>query len=965
MQPISTSYEHAVKIVIHGPTYYVGITPVNSGPAIPRILSCRLSKDIINEMASSLEFVIEDASRFANQFDPYNPIQHGSFVEMYINDISGGVMTDPLPVDGWHKKFSGYIIDPDLSAAAGSRALSVFATDRMWAVLHARARIHEGTPTESVNGRLKPIDDTRLIWQVIDEDNVDIIDLDDETMPILTRFVRTGTDSYQAPFPAGRLLTMKPNEYSVNYSLGRIVFKNPQKPTDYPADNYGYWVHCHRYHTELEPYILEDALHDFLVNVQDQGGVHLTYGVDFDFYDTDGDARSSAAEFAITAADPANNRFAIAGDQTASFPVGSRFSVKDSTGNDGNYTVNSSVYVPLPTDRTRIVPDEEVVSNVGDGTISLYATTGIYVSNIDWDEDRGIGQDYISMLRETGVMPYNYFLYCNENGKIIGQYILQEAAAERSISRELYAQFPSSLTDIFTRAVVLSNGNTYPTALINAGNSTLTYRGMCFGHGGVALPLGSGWQAAAQNSDTVPNGWIDHWQAFPGYPGDDPPDPDPVVWEDRLFDDSVLTYVGLAARGCFKYWKEDPEAYTDFFYPFPNVNVPPPTGQDTIIFFDLVLDDPQEIDKLMLRMYIPRCNVEDKEHVQALYEDGDSRGPWNADNLILDDQAPHVGEVLQQALLSVLYAREGESVWRGLGPNATVFTMDPTKCDTKILKIDKVHKIKKFRILFHRPFVATTEGGMRFALYMLNTFQCYNKGTIYLPGVDANDEKVLPFARITGTPDVSSLLGEDGLLAANPPDNETFTTPNGALTDSYTGCTICIPDAANGVFLAEVLYNDRDTPVLGTQTIKLKVIEGKDHTDLTIMGALATDKWYLMNNRYWLDLLYNRIDLYVLRLYNKMNAVHLVWKTQTIENNEITDLGTALRKATTVVNEAISNFTGIQVSLAYRPDYDVGMTVNEPILQTPRYFVVALDYIFESDQAVVNMKLIDFDAVLS
>lgn len=53
---------------------------------------------------------------------------------------------------------------------------------------------------------------------------------------------------------------------------------------------------------------------------------------------------ASPQGFAITAVAPANDTFTIAGDQTTYFGVGVPFVVSGSTGNDGTYTVQSSVY---------------------------------------------------------------------------------------------------------------------------------------------------------------------------------------------------------------------------------------------------------------------------------------------------------------------------------------------------------------------------------------------------------------------------------------------------------------------------------------------------------------------------------------------------------------------------------------------------------------------------------------------
>ena len=251
------------------------------------------------------------------------------------------------------------------------------------------------------------------------------------------------------------------------------------------------------------------------------------------------------------------------------------------------------------------------------------------------------------------------------------------------------------------------------------------------------------------------------------------------------------------------------------------------------------------------------------------------------------------------------------------------------------------------------PYMHILGGAERYGLSIASCFKNEAEITLY-----ADDKKILPFSRITGTDIISSLLGESGTITSKV-DNATFTAPNGTLP-FYGGCTICVPTATNEVFIAEVLYNNIDTPGAGTQTIKLNVIYGKDHTDLTLAGVSNGMTWYLMNNRYWLDLLYDRIDLYKPQLYNKLSSLHAIWKTQVIENDDITELGQSLRKATTVVNEALANWTAVECSLMFRPDYDTGMTVNDLIFGI-RWFLGALDYSFGNDGIIVNCKLTNYD----
>jgi hypothetical protein len=262
---------------------------------------------------------------------------------------------------------------------------------------------------------------------------------------------------------------------------------------------------------------------------------------------------------------------------------------------------------------------------------------------------------------------------------------------------------------------------------------------------------------------------------------------------------------------------------------------------------------------------------------------------------------------------------------------------------------------------------------------MLNAFQVYDRGTITLPVKDDENRYILPFASLAAADYATSgslidpltasesWLGESGTVLAVVADDE-FTTDD-ALDNvsSYAGCIICIPSPAGSPgqpYLAEVNYDDRSADPIWT--IKTNLISGKDHTDLYGGGVpgsyvQAEDVWYLMHKRYWLDLLYDRIDLYKPQLMRKFANTGLSNKTMIIEQEDIVDLGTVIRKAVHELHASISNFSGLQCSVAYRPDYDVGLTVQDIVLKTPRYLITACEYIFSGDGADVNLKLVNFD----
>ncbi|GAB5387080.1 MAG: hypothetical protein Alpg2KO_00480 [Alphaproteobacteria bacterium] len=86
------------------------------------------------------------------------------------------------------------------------------------------------------------------------------------------------------------------------------------------------------------------------------------------------DAETTYAVTAVTDAGAGSANFAVAGDLAAKFAEGRTFTVTDSTGNDGTYTVASGGAVHAG-GTTTIPVDEAVPDSTGDGTI----TAGDYV----------------------------------------------------------------------------------------------------------------------------------------------------------------------------------------------------------------------------------------------------------------------------------------------------------------------------------------------------------------------------------------------------------------------------------------------------------------------------------------------------------------------------------------------------------------------------------------------------------
>ena len=405
--PITISYEAIARITITSPPDGSG----NSSIIFPRILpGATLSQDLLNQMSSSFSFGLEDAVRFFPQFTTFNAIQHGSKVVVEFNDISGGILTDPLPVDGWIKKGTFNIIDPNPSAEANSRSMAILSVDKMWSVTNSKVRIVKGTPTEPIVGHLTPIDSNNLVYQVIDKAGDPILDLDEETIPIITRFVKTDASPFFNPFPAGRTKVLSPNDFTVNYELGKIVFKKEQS-VGVSAKVFGYNVTAHKFSQNINPYQLEDVLQDFLESTQDFGGVGLTFGTDFDFFDPNGNSRFTfgSTNFVGVSSNVASNTITVVGAFTSYFVAGVLFRAKLSSPSDldGTYTVVSSLAAgPF----TVITVEEDVTVNAATSVIERYFDTQIKVSRIDWHTDSGTGRDFIQMLRDSGVMPFNYFL---------------------------------------------------------------------------------------------------------------------------------------------------------------------------------------------------------------------------------------------------------------------------------------------------------------------------------------------------------------------------------------------------------------------------------------------------------------------------------------------------------------------------------------------------------------------------
>lgn len=83
---------------------------------------------------------------------------------------------------------------------------------------------------------------------------------------------------------------------------------------------------------------------------------------------------ATAFRYSIISASTSSRKFNVAGDQTSIFTNGITFVISGSTGNDGTYTVDSSVF-ETSTNRTRINVLEVVPSSTGDGLIDVSGFT--------------------------------------------------------------------------------------------------------------------------------------------------------------------------------------------------------------------------------------------------------------------------------------------------------------------------------------------------------------------------------------------------------------------------------------------------------------------------------------------------------------------------------------------------------------------------------------------------------------
>jgi hypothetical protein len=102
----------------------------------------------------------------------------------------------------------------------------------------------------------------------------------------------------------------------------------------------------------------------------------------------------------ITAVDLGSNWIAIDGDMTALFAATDRLVISDSTGNDGEYTVSSDSY-NSGEDRTEIILDETLPSDVADGRINGYeklrqsgSATSVTSKSVFSDSTRSEADDY-------------------------------------------------------------------------------------------------------------------------------------------------------------------------------------------------------------------------------------------------------------------------------------------------------------------------------------------------------------------------------------------------------------------------------------------------------------------------------------------------------------------------------------------------------------------------------------------
>jgi hypothetical protein len=76
--------------------------------------------------------------------------------------------------------------------------------------------------------------------------------------------------------------------------------------------------------------------------------------------------------YAIQAVDQTNNAITVSGDQRGKFPGGRKFTVENSTGNDGTYTVAEGVNLGYDAvnDETRIPVQEAIADSTADGSVN-------------------------------------------------------------------------------------------------------------------------------------------------------------------------------------------------------------------------------------------------------------------------------------------------------------------------------------------------------------------------------------------------------------------------------------------------------------------------------------------------------------------------------------------------------------------------------------------------------------------
>lgn len=92
--------------------------------------------------------------------------------------------------------------------------------------------------------------------------------------------------------------------------------------------------------------------------------------------------------YSIRAADTVANDFDIDGDHTLEFPIGAKFEVRESTGNDGNFTVTGVAFAAGLT----TIDVASVTSAIADGVI-VVGDSGILEIDIQVDVDETAAED--------------------------------------------------------------------------------------------------------------------------------------------------------------------------------------------------------------------------------------------------------------------------------------------------------------------------------------------------------------------------------------------------------------------------------------------------------------------------------------------------------------------------------------------------------------------------------------------